>query len=94
MQESAKKRFLEATEACPVIPEVKNDEWLNALPESDSGIAYIVYGDICSIADIVDRVKAGWEFLLPYYDYFVTLDGDPDPSSEEIPLRGAPTASQ
>ena len=42
MQESAKKRFLEATEACPVIPEVKNDEWLNALPESDSGIAYIV----------------------------------------------------
>ena len=29
--------------------------------------------------DIVDRLKTGFEFLLPYYDYFVTLDGDPDP---------------
>lgn len=29
--------------------------------------------------DIVDRLKAGYEFLLPWYDYFVTLDGDPDP---------------
>lgn len=35
--------------------------------------------------EVVDRVKAGWTFLLPYYDYFVTLDGDPDPSEEEIP---------
>ena len=29
--------------------------------------------------DIVDRLKTGYSFLLPYYDYFVTLDGDPDP---------------
>jgi len=29
--------------------------------------------------EIVDRLKRGYEFLLPYYDYFVTLDGDPDP---------------
>ena len=29
--------------------------------------------------DIVDRLKTGFEFLLPWYDYFVTLDGDPDP---------------
>ena len=28
---------------------------------------------------IVDRLKAGFEFLLPYYDYFLTLDSDPDP---------------
>lgn len=29
--------------------------------------------------DIVEHLKTGYEFLLPYYDYFVTLDGDPDP---------------
>ena len=29
--------------------------------------------------DIVERLKTGYRFLLPYYDYFVTLDGDPDP---------------
>ena len=28
---------------------------------------------------IVERIQKGMEFLLPYYDYFVTLDGDPDP---------------
>ena len=30
--------------------------------------------------DIVERLKSGWTFLLPYYDYFITLDGDPDPA--------------
>ena len=29
--------------------------------------------------DIVERLKKGFAFLLPYYDYFVTLEGDPDP---------------
>lgn len=31
---------------------------------------------------LVDRLKAGYDFLLPYYDYFVTLSGDPDPAAE------------
>ena len=29
--------------------------------------------------DLVDRLKKGYDFLLPYYDYFITLDSDPDP---------------
>lgn len=29
--------------------------------------------------DIVDRLKEGYRFLLPYYDQFSTLDSDPDP---------------
>lgn len=32
--------------------------------------------------DIVERLKKGYTFLLPYYDYFVTLDGDRDPREE------------
>ena len=32
--------------------------------------------------EIVDHLKSGYEFLLPYYDYFVTLNGDPDPTME------------
>ena len=31
---------------------------------------------------LVDRLKEGYAFLLPYYDYFVTLDGDPDPREQ------------
>lgn len=30
--------------------------------------------------DIVDRMKAGFEFLLPYYDYFLTLSGEAEPT--------------
>ena len=32
--------------------------------------------------DIVERLKRGYTFLLPYYDYFVTLDGERDPREE------------
>ena len=32
--------------------------------------------------DIVDRLKRGFEFLLPYYDYFLTLDAEPDPRDQ------------
>ena len=35
--------------------------------------------------EIVGRLKRGWEFLLPYYDYFITLEGDPDPLPKEVP---------
>jgi hypothetical protein len=28
---------------------------------------------------LVDRLKTGFDFLIPYYQYFVTLEGDPDP---------------
>jgi hypothetical protein len=29
--------------------------------------------------DVVERLKKGYTFLLPYYDYFVTLENDPTP---------------
>ena len=32
--------------------------------------------------ELVERLKSGYEFLLPYYDYFVTLSGDPEPTME------------
>lgn len=31
---------------------------------------------------VADHLKRGYTFLLPYYDYFVTLDGDPDPREQ------------
>ena len=29
--------------------------------------------------DIVERLIQGYKFLMPFYDYFITLDSDPDP---------------
>ena len=31
--------------------------------------------------DVVDRIKTGYAFLLPYYDYFLTLPSDPEPET-------------
>ena len=65
--------FLESTENCPVIPEIKNDEWLGALKESDSDIAYVLYGDICTVADIVDQVQEAGKKAIVHVDLIVGL---------------------
>ena len=31
--------------------------------------------------DVVDRIKTGYTFLLPYYNYFLTLPSDPEPET-------------
>ena len=63
-----KDLFLELTGECPVIPEIKNEEWLEKLSESESRIVYILFGDICTIPDIVARVKAMGRFALVHVD--------------------------
>lgn len=68
-----KEEFLLATEKCPVIPEIKNDEWLEALTDSDSDLVYILYGDICTIADITERVKAMGKRAIVHVDLIVGL---------------------
>lgn len=78
MEPLTKDFFMEATENCPVIPEIINDEWLEALPESDCDIVYIVYGDICTIPEIVEKVKAAGKMAIVHMDLIVGL------SSKEI----------
>ena len=65
--------FIEAVELCPVIPEVKNEEWLEHLSESESEIVYILYGNICTIADIVDRVKQMGKIAIVHVDLIMGL---------------------
>ena len=63
-----KEVFLECTGDCPVIPEIKNDEWLASLDESESKIVYILYGDIVTIPDIVEKVKKKGKYALVHLD--------------------------
>lgn len=60
--------FMDSTERCPIIAGIKNDEWLQACKKSDCEIVYILYGDICSIADIVSQVKAAGKIAIVHID--------------------------
>lgn len=73
-----KEYFMEATESAPVIPAIKNDEWLEYCRDSECGIAYIIYGDICNIADIVQKIKDMGKKAIVHVDLIVGL------SSREI----------
>ena len=48
---------------------------------ADHGIHVVIStGRLLSeFRDLVERLKAGYEFLLPFYDYFLTLSGEPEP---------------
>ena len=54
-------KFLDALEISPVIAAVKDDEGVDACLKSESQVVFILYGDICTIPEIVSKVWAGIE---------------------------------
>lgn len=68
IQRVTRQEFIDATGDCPVIPEIKNDEWLDAIGESDSSFVYIVYGNVCTIPDIVRKAKEAGRRVIVHVD--------------------------
>lgn len=73
-----KKEFKEALDDSPIIAAIKSDDGLQKCLENDSHIIFILYGDICSIADIVDTVKSSGKLAMVHLDLITGL------SSKEI----------
>ncbi|MGN0205254.1 MAG: glycerol-3-phosphate responsive antiterminator [Coprococcus sp.] len=63
-----KKEFMEALEDSPIIAAVKDDRGLEKCLESDSRVIFILYGDICNIADIVRKVKDADKLAMVHLD--------------------------
>lgn len=63
-----KKEFLEALEASPVIAAVKDDEGLNKSAQCESGIVFILYGDVLTIPDIVASVRKRGKIAMVHAD--------------------------
>lgn len=55
-------------EGCPVIAAIKDEEGLKACLASDIDIVFILYGDLCSIADIVDTLKSHGKLAMVHMD--------------------------
>lgn len=68
-----KKEFKEALEDSPIIAAIKDDDGLQKCIKSDSRIIFILYGDIVSIADIVDTVKASGKLAMVHLDLITGL---------------------
>jgi len=59
-------------------PSAKTADWYNR--KSLSLTHRQDNGDELYSRDLADRLAAGYRLLMPYYDYFITLDADPEPS--------------
>jgi len=58
-------------------PSIKTARWYNM--KSFSLIHNQLNGDELFSPDLANRIVAGYAFLMPFYDYFITLDSDPPP---------------
>ena len=53
------QEFYDAVEANPVIAAVKNDAGLQAAVEMEEiQVIFVLYGDVCTIPEILERIKA------------------------------------
>lgn len=55
-----KQELMDAIQETPVIAAVKDDDGLqNALQNENIRVVFILYGDICNISTLVQRIHAG-----------------------------------
>jgi len=68
-----KTQIQELLEDCPIITAVKDEKGLGRCLESDSKIVFILFGDVCSIAKIVERIKDSGRMALVHLDLVAGL---------------------
>lgn len=66
--------FVNAVIANPIIAAIKDDDGLEKCLECDNArIVFILYGDICSISGIVNRVKEAGKIAIVHVDLIIGL---------------------
>ncbi|MFA6808040.1 MAG: glycerol-3-phosphate responsive antiterminator [Eubacteriales bacterium] len=76
-----KKDFLAKLNEMPIVASVKDEEGLNNALDSECGVVFIIYGDICSIGRIVSKVKESGKIAIVHIDFIEGL------ASREIAVR-------
>lgn len=68
------QEFYEAVEANPVIAAVKNDAGLQAAVEMEEiQVIFVLYGDVCTIPEILERIKAVGKKAMVHIDLIAGL---------------------
>lgn len=63
-----RKEFIEQVENNPIIAAIKDDEGLQRCLETDIGVIFVLYGDVCSIPKIVKRIKDAGKTVVVHVD--------------------------
>ena len=69
--------FKEAIEDSPIIAAIKSPQGLERCLTCDSQIIFILYGDVITIPDIVDKVKSAGKIALVHIDLIEGLHSRP-----------------
>lgn len=67
----------ELLEEMPVIAAIKNDEELELACQSECKVVFVLYSDICRIADIVKRIKQSKKIAIVHLDLIDGLENKP-----------------
>ena len=62
------QKFYDAVEANPVIAAVKDDRGLESCLNSNLQVVFVLYGDICTIKDIVEKIKDAGKIAMVHMD--------------------------
>ncbi len=79
-----KNGFIEKLENNPVIAAVKDEDGLTKAIDTECEIIFILYGDICSIADIVKKVKSSGKIAMVHMDLIAGLGAGKEISVDYI----------
>lgn len=66
-------KWRDILETSPVIAAVKDDNGLGKALESDCGIIFTLYGNICTIPEIVGKMKAAGKMAIVHADFIQGL---------------------
>ena len=68
-------RLYQAMQANPIIVAIRDDEGLEGCLKADVQIVFVLYGDICSIGRIVERIKNAGKMAIVHVDLITGLSG-------------------
>lgn len=63
-----REEILEQFEDCPIIAAIKDEKGLEKCLESDIQIIFVLFGDICNIREIVERLKNKGKTVIIHLD--------------------------
>lgn len=73
--EPVNARLYQAMQTNPIIAAIRDDAGLEGCLKADVQIVFVLYGDICSIAGIVERIKDAGKMAIVHVDLITGLSG-------------------